>query len=748
MSVRRIGWFVLPVVVGMIVYARTLWFSFVWDDQAFLGRWIAGGADLKSIFFPDPEVLGGVAYYHPFTSGSGFLLYRLFGHEPFGWHAFSLAMHLLMTAGVFALLRRITAKDEEGTSLRTSAIGAALFACWPTTVESVAWSSARGELLMATFVVWGLVLHLRARDRGESSLPAALLFFSALMSKETGIVFPVLAIASTWLVPRSEGSAHSRFSSGLWLPHVLAFVAYSAMRSAAFRAHGSGESLVHLALEKLDPATFGPAIRAWGFYVREALVLGPGNPYTETPPAFSTVWPYAVLGIGLVAAAVALARKPEGRPWALVAVVFVVVLGPPLAVASAPLSVTAVAMRYLYLPSVAIAIAATLAIRTGTHRFVPAAAALLLVVPAAVTYSRTEPWKTNDSLWARAVRDEPFSTLARVNHAQNLGEGEAAIDQLRIAAYLCRPQSDVQLHMALSALAQNYLAAGRFREASITMKAVERHRGSGLGTASALYIRSALTVLEEAQVGEAGNMLVPREDLKRAAIDLEFAKLLDPYSAPVRIVLATIYEALDEPVRAIQINREIEKLSVANAIGTATARRRIAALQKKIDDETDPYRRAFFEAQTLEFSGKSEDARAAYDRALAISPDRIETLVAVAALEFEAGRHPEAVARMEHASTVAPKDPIVQFNLGVYRMYAGNAVGAVSALQRAIALQPGWQKPYFHLGRALEMNEDFVGAVHAYRQFLVDFEGPRQTIDMVEERIARVEAFLAARDVP
>ncbi len=761
MKARRIAWSLLPLVVAAIAYAPSLRGGFVWDDREFLGRWISGGADFRSIFFPDPAVLGGVAYYHPFSSGSGYVLYVLFGRNALGWHAANVALHVLMTGGVFLLLRQLTTPQKEGrdeSAFLASVLGAALFACWPATAEPVAWATARSEQLMGASIVWALVLHLRARDRGTSSLPAAALFFSALMSKETGIVFVPLAIGATWLVPRRMDAAKSGWradlASALWLPHVLAYVAYSAMRAAAFRGHGSGESIVHLALSKLKAETLLPAVRAWGYYVREALLLGPGAPYVEYPPPLAEAWPYALAGALLVAASFLAARKPAGRPWAMAGWLFVIVLGPPLAVAAEPLSVTAVAIRYLYLPVVSIAIVAALLLRSLPEGWLSGKPAIavstgVLVLLSLMVQPRLEPWRTNRGLWARAVKDEPRSVLARVNHALSLGDPLAAQDQLRIAAFLCTPQNEVQLHMALGALAENYVSVGDYRGAATAMKLATRTRGSGLGTAITLNIRSALLVLASAKADkEKGGILVPRDELKAAAADLELARTLDPFSATVRVVLATIYEALDEPVRAITLYREIVKLSVANEQAVKVSSGRIEALEAQIAGETDPYRKAFFEAQRLEFDGKSKEALAAYERALAVNPDRVETLLAVASIEFESSRYPEAVTWMEKAAAVAPKDPTVQFNLGVYRLYAANGPGAAEALRRATELRPGWPKPHFHLGRALEMTGDYAGAAREYRIFLQGFEGPRQTVDMVESYLARADALATVPAAP
>lgn len=764
MTLRPRSLVLVPMVAGVAVYLPSLWGKFLWDDTNFLQRWILGGATVGDIFFPDPSVLGA-SYYHPFTSGFAFLLWKVFGKNPLGWHVANLLFHAGTAAGVFMLLRwfvwprsggdpAVDAGAERRAMLACTA-GATVWACWPATSEAVAWISARGEQQMAFLVVWALVLHLRARDAGTTSLPAAFLFWGAILSKEVGVVFLPLAAAATVLLPPLPGAVSSGprswFASALWLPHGLAFVAYTGMRRWSLGG-GSEGSLVRIALEKLQANAAEPTLRGWGFYVREALLMGSGSPYYEDPPPLDSVLVYAVLGVALLIAAALAVRRTAGRPWTMAAVWFVVCLGPPLAVVAEPISVTAVAMRYLYMPVAAIGFMVALLIaRMPEAALTPrkvlpglAVAVALLAIP---VQARIAPWMSAESLWRRAVRDLPDRTLPHANLGlEHLDQFrfEEAERHLRIAAYTAKAQTEPQRHMAFCRLAEIYIFRRELALARTAMTKASTLAGSAEGTANALTIVSALDLLDGAETGdEPGEILVSRERLKRAAAGLEHAIALDKYDATSRLVLAMVNESLDELMRAKLLNEELAELALTNAPLKQKALASAESLGARIRAESDPFRARYFEAQELEHRGKFDEATDAYERALEAEPDRLEALVPLAAIEFRRRRMREAIAHAVRATELAPENASLWFNLGLYRYHGSDTAGAQEALETAVRLQPAWSKPHFHLARTLEVRGDLPGALRSYRAFL-KFDGLRQTRGIAEHRIAAIEARLAA----
>ena len=99
--------------------------------------------------------------WHPLTWISHMLDCQLYGLNPAGHHLTNLLLHIANTVLIFLFLHRITG------ALWRSGFVAALFACHPIHVESVAWVAERKDVLSTLF--WMLTLLAYARFVEESN---------------------------------------------------------------------------------------------------------------------------------------------------------------------------------------------------------------------------------------------------------------------------------------------------------------------------------------------------------------------------------------------------------------------------------------------------------------------------------------------------------------------------------------------------------------------------------------------------
>src|SRR5438552_1955090 len=76
-----------------------------------------------------------------------------------------------------------------------SLVAGAVFALHPIAVESIGWLSARFDLLATLFALVALHCHLAAPRRGWLRPAELLAFAAALLSKESAIVLPLVALA-------------------------------------------------------------------------------------------------------------------------------------------------------------------------------------------------------------------------------------------------------------------------------------------------------------------------------------------------------------------------------------------------------------------------------------------------------------------------------------------------------------------------------------------------------------------------
>src|SRR3954464_1722278 len=145
---------------GALLYARSLAYNFVYDDfiQIVANPRVTSWTYAPSYF--TEQLWAGVqnaSYYRPLLLVWMRLNNALFGFNPVGWHAASIALHLAATALAFLLARRIL-QDA-----RAALLVAAIFLLHPLQVESVAWPSAANESLAAIFIFACYLFFLKSR---------------------------------------------------------------------------------------------------------------------------------------------------------------------------------------------------------------------------------------------------------------------------------------------------------------------------------------------------------------------------------------------------------------------------------------------------------------------------------------------------------------------------------------------------------------------------------------------------------
>lgn len=206
--VRAAAVAILLIVTG-IVFSPCLnngWTN--WDD----GDYVISNPDIQGLTIPHLARMFSSVYvstYLPLTMVSFAAEYSVAGFDPFLFHATNLFFHLSNTFLVFVLIRRLTEKDPVAFGV------ALLFGIHPLHVESVAWISARKDVLSTFFFLLSLVAYegwaegRHRRARSARSLPALSVFFflCALLSKALTVTLPVVILIMDYLKRRNLFSA-------------------------------------------------------------------------------------------------------------------------------------------------------------------------------------------------------------------------------------------------------------------------------------------------------------------------------------------------------------------------------------------------------------------------------------------------------------------------------------------------------------------------------------------------------------
>ena len=448
--------------IVLAVWSAALNNGFVYDDHKYLlgNPWVKDAAFTADIFsssasgFQPGDATSNT--YRPMLYMLYMAEYLTFGLKPFYFHLVNVLCHALNAALVFLLASKLLEKEGSGRVYPAFFAGLA-FGLHTINTEAVNWVSASTELFFALFVLAGLNLYLR-RSSGFLSAP---FFLAALLFKETAAAMPVVV----FLYDFSRG----REMRGRWKAYAMFAAAGGLYWYMRFHAIGG---LMHHKQSDLSFLEAGlnvfPLVAA--YLGKLVLPVGLSAIY-EFRPAVSLFDVRVMAGVAVVAgflAAIFFSRKSPAIFTGLA-----MMAAPLLPVLYVPaLSSSAMADRYLYLPSAGLAIVlASLASRLEGKAAIASAvlASALLAALAAGSVGRSHAWQSDKALWGDAVRKAPNASNAHYNYAwasYESGDLITAIEHYRRAAALA-PSADAHYNLGVIFMGQSLIeeADAEFRAA-------------------------------------------------------------------------------------------------------------------------------------------------------------------------------------------------------------------------------------------------------------------------------------------
>jgi len=408
----------LPFVAGVLVYADTLAYGFVWDDTIILFDKVRHYRSLLDVF-REPAGLAGLRVYRPITFGSYWLDVLVWGRTALGFHLTGVVLHGMNAALVARVARGL------GCAPWPAVLAGLLFAVHPIHSEAVSWVACRADILATTCALLAVMVALedRVRPRAMWLGAIALTTLAAVGSKEVGVAVPVV-LAVLEIVGGAAG--RPRWQRPVVAAAAVAF--YVAMRPLD-RAVGLGMDVVGL-------DGLAGVLGALGFYVGQTVLPWGVTAYVPEAPHGVGVMAWALAGL-VAGVGVVLAGERQGTLRRFGLAWFALGIGPPLLVAVAEMLQTKVSERYLYLPSVGLAlmVAGELTWHQARLRQRPLQIGLVVVlcVCAAVTVVRNRVWYDGVALWSAVVTVEqrdalPFTNLGiGLKEAGRVAEADAAL---------------------------------------------------------------------------------------------------------------------------------------------------------------------------------------------------------------------------------------------------------------------------------------------------------------------------------
>ncbi|MBI5641848.1 MAG: tetratricopeptide repeat protein [Deltaproteobacteria bacterium] len=427
-----------------VVYYNALFTPFMWDDKTLVlyNTGIKGG--LESVLSAFSPRLWGLrvdndafrSFYRPLHTILSMLDYRIWGLNPFGFHLTNVIVHFLNTILVFVFALKLT--EERITSF----IAAAVFAVHPVHTESVTFISARVDLLCAFFLLLSFQLFAFhpepgykqfGRGFGLRDILSMFFFMLALLSKEMAVTMPILLAIYAWFFEK-WGRRLVRVA-----PYFIILALY-----IVFRVFGlSSFTGQHKLKADFITLAFTSSVAVFD-YIRLLFFPYPLKAYYsifwQTGLSVRVILAFLLLLISGAGVLFYLARDKRLHAfsilWTFVSLLPVLNIG--------TLGEFSIAERYLYIPSIGFSIFLGLVFNSLLKekilsRFVPYAAAAVIIVLGVLTIQRNRVWGDDVTFYAAMVKGAPDSPIPHANlgHAYlRAGDTEGAIRELQAATAL------------------------------------------------------------------------------------------------------------------------------------------------------------------------------------------------------------------------------------------------------------------------------------------------------------------------
>jgi tetratricopeptide (TPR) repeat protein len=520
-------------VVAFLVYQPALEGDFVFDDRylPFLGR-DAATAPLSH----------WIGWNRPLLMLSFWLQLRLFGQEPYSYHLANLLLHLVNSALVFLIARRLIGRagEIEGRNALLAGFGAALFLLHPLQTESVSYIASRSEALSAAFILGSLAVFLGRRSEAVSFGDAALalaLFGAALATKEHTAVLPALFLLTDYYWNPGFSFAGIRKNWRLHAPVLLLgagglvfvwSVLQRSGRTAGFQVQGTAWY-----------EYFFTQCRVIWIYIRLYILPAGQNLDPDIPISRGLLDHGAAIGLaGLTALAAAAWMWRKREPLASYGVLlFLLLLTPTSSIV--PIRDLA-AERRMYLPILGL-ILATIAL---ARRWRAGAVALTAVVALAAfaTYQRNQVWAGSIPLWADTAAGSPSKVRPRFQLAfayYQAGRCAEAVREFEAASKLDRPNYELLVDWGLALDCDgNYQAAVDRLERAAQLEPsahvwallgmVHGKRGHREKALEALARAESIDKNYDMTYAYRGNLFFLANDFQRAAAEFRRALSLNP----------------------------------------------------------------------------------------------------------------------------------------------------------------------------------------------------------------------------
>jgi protein O-mannosyl-transferase len=402
-----------------LLYVGDLSNGFAFDDKSLIvdNTFLSHRTSLSTIFSTNYRAGSGFTgdgLYRPVVMLS-YLLNSGPSRSPLPFHLFNNTLHALNAALLVLLAAKLFG------SLPLAVLAGLIFGFHPVHTEAVANITGRPEIMWVMFLLAGWLVYLYRPRRIWAIGAASVLFFGALLSKETAVLFPILLFAIDHGVRGIRIDRRTVFAYTVFAGIVGIYL--------VLRWHVLGSTAAGLDPKFVDnPIAHAPLISrestALVVFLKYILLLvipyrlTADYSYNQIPILSSLLHPLPLLGIALLAGMIAyvwIARRRS--PILLCSLVLFLI--PYLFVSNLIFPIgTIMGERLLYFPVAGFALAISLLFQFTVKRWKTVSvvsAAFLLGAYGVKSYSRSLEWRSDTTLFTADARTSPRSVKVLCN---------------------------------------------------------------------------------------------------------------------------------------------------------------------------------------------------------------------------------------------------------------------------------------------------------------------------------------------
>jgi len=419
LSTRRWTGIVLIVLFGMIAYHNCLPNEMFWDDDDFINnnRYIRD-FHYWPLWFSQNLVAGSYLvsnYWRPLLLTIFAIEWHWWHNWVYGWHAVSVATHILAAVTLFFLINRLFA------NILLALLTALIFVCHPVHNEAVVYVNSMGDSLATLILLSSLLLYTRFRQSQKpawcscSYWLALALFPLGMLSKETCFVLVGLLPLTDFLLlskAKSFGGRVKQTAAAVW-PFIVLGLIYVILRGTVLNFSNSFNFY-----NANNAFTTHPSIRIMTFFKAMTQYTGflffPYQLRVERQlPWGQSIFEWDVMTGGLIVAAMLVVafKYWKTRPWISFGVGWFFIAIAPASNILVPIN-SVLYEHFLYMPMIGIAlITVHLSLDWAQkHHIIPTLLkifAVILGLFCAVNIHRNLDWRTSIGFYEQLVTYRP-----------------------------------------------------------------------------------------------------------------------------------------------------------------------------------------------------------------------------------------------------------------------------------------------------------------------------------------------------